>query len=100
MPYGLGLYWRLRDRKKDGLCTRLSISDNIALPNLDMLCKGLFGTMRPGEGKRDGRGSFPKALKIRMSGAQVDRRKPCRRETSEKVVVAKWLARNSRVCYF
>ena len=26
------------DRKKDGLCTKLSIRHNIALPNLDLIC--------------------------------------------------------------
>ena len=29
------------DRKKDGLCTKLSIRHNIALPNLDLLCNRL-----------------------------------------------------------
>ena len=29
------------DRKKDGLCTKLSIRQNLALPNLDMICNKL-----------------------------------------------------------
>lgn len=29
------------DRKKDGLCTKLSIRHNLALPNLDIVCNGL-----------------------------------------------------------
>ena len=33
-----GIVLAPEDRKKDGLCTKLSIRDNIALPNLDILC--------------------------------------------------------------
>lgn len=40
-----GLVLAPEDRKKDGLCTGLSISENIALPNLDMLSGGLLGTV-------------------------------------------------------
>ena len=36
-----GIVLAPEDRKKDGLCTKLSISDNIALPNLDILCNSL-----------------------------------------------------------
>ena len=32
------------DRKKDGLCTKLSIRQNLALPNLDMICNS-FGVI-------------------------------------------------------
>ena len=39
------------DRKKDGLCTKLSIRHNIALPNLDLLCNRL-GVGQPQQGKR------------------------------------------------
>ena len=34
------------DRKKDGLCTKLSVRDNIALPNLDLLAPGALGVVR------------------------------------------------------
>ena len=33
-----GIVLAPEDRKKDGLCTKLSIRENIALPNLDILC--------------------------------------------------------------
>ncbi len=33
-----GIVLAPEDRKKDGLCTKLSIRQNIALPNLDLLC--------------------------------------------------------------
>ena len=58
------------DRKKDGLCTKLSIRHNIALPNLDLIC-----------GKDVDAGT--------LSGGN-----------QQKVVVGKWLARNSRVVIF
>ena len=93
-----GLVLASEDRKKDGLCTRLSISDNIALPNLDMLCKGLFGTVDRKKEKEMVDHSA-KALKIRMSGAQVDAGS-LSGGNQQKVVVAKWLARNSRVVIF
>ena len=93
-----GLVLAPEDRKKDGLCTRLSISDNIALPNLDMLCKGLFGTVDRKKEKEMVDHSA-KALKIRMSGAQVDAGS-LSGGNQQKVVVAKWLARNSRVVIF
>lgn len=77
-----GLVLAPEDRKKDGLCTRLSISDNIALPNLDMLCKGLFGTVDRKKEKEMVDHSA-KALKIRMSGAAGGCRKPFRRKPAE-----------------
>ena len=36
-----GIVLAPEDRKKDGLCTKLSIRHNIALPNLDLLCNKL-----------------------------------------------------------
>ena len=36
-----GIVLAPEDRKKDGLCTKLSIRHNIALPNLDILCNKL-----------------------------------------------------------
>ena len=86
------------DRKKDGLCTRLSISDNIALPNLDMLCKGPFGTVDRKKEKEMVDHSA-RALRIRMSGSEADAGS-LSGGNQQKVVVAKWLARNSRVVIF
>ena len=66
-----GIVLAPEDRKKDGLCTKLSIRHNIALPNLDLLCGPLGVVSRQKSG-----------------GNQ------------QKVVVGKWLARNSRVVIF
>ncbi|MFR7898409.1 MAG: hypothetical protein ACLU6Y_00275 [Ruminococcus sp.] len=37
MPFRNGVVLAPEDRKKDGLCTKLSIRHNLALPNLDLL---------------------------------------------------------------
>ena len=36
-----GIVLAPEDRKKDGLCTKLSIRQNLALPNLDLLCNSM-----------------------------------------------------------
>lgn len=41
-----GIVLAPEDRKKDGLCTKLSIRHNLALPNLDLICSKLGVTSR------------------------------------------------------
>ena len=65
-----GLVLAPEDRKKDGLCTRLSIADNIALPNLDILCEGPVGTVNRKKEKAMVDNAV-KALKIKLPNAQV-----------------------------
>ena len=93
-----GLVLAPEDRKKDGLCTRLSIADNIALPNLDILCEGQVGTVNRKKEKAMVDNAV-KALKIKLPNAQVDAGS-LSGGNQQKVVVAKWLARNSRVVIF
>ena len=93
-----GLVLAPEDRKKDGLCTRLSIADNIALPNLDILCEGPVGTVNRKKEKAMVDNAV-KALKIKLPNAQVDAGS-LSGGNQQKVVVAKWLARNSRVVIF
>lgn len=93
-----GLVLAPEDRKKDGLCTRLSIADNIALPNLDILCEGSVGTVNRKKEKAMVDNAV-KALKIKLPNAQVDAGS-LSGGNQQKVVVAKWLARNSRVVIF
>lgn len=93
-----GLVLAPEDRKKDGLCTRLSIADNIALPNLDMLCSRITGTVnRKREKEMVEKGV--KTLKIKMANTGVDAGN-LSGGNQQKVVVAKWLARSSRVVIF
>ena len=85
------------DRKRDGLCVNLSVHENIALPNLDMLCNRIGITDRKKE-KAITRQAI-RNLSIRLPNAEVDA-KNLSGGNQQKVVVAKWLARNSRVVIF
>lgn len=85
------------DRKKDGLCTKLSIRDNIALPNLDFIC-GPAGVVD----RKKEMAMVDKAisdLMIKLPNAEVDAGS-LSGGNQQKVVVSKWLARNSRVVMF
>ena len=92
-----GIVLAPEDRKKDGLCTKLSIRHNIALPNLDMLCDR-FGIVR--------RSKETKMCKravddLRIKTPSIDKDvATLSGGNQQKVVVAKWLARNSRVVMF
>lgn len=92
-----GIVLAPEDRKKDGLWTKLSIRENIALPNLDILCnKG--GVVN----RKKERAMTEKAvvdLKIKLPNAEVNAA-TLSGGNQQKVVVAKWLARNSRVVIF
>ena len=93
-----GLVLAPEDRKKDGLCTGLSISENIALPNLDMLSGGLLGTVNRKKEKEIVDQSV-NSLRIKLPNAQVAAGS-LSGGNQQKVVVAKWLVRNSRVVIF
>lgn len=85
------------DRKKDGLCTKLSIRHNLALPNLDMVCSklGVINAKKEME-------LCDKAvadLKIKTPNVEIDSGN-LSGGNQQKVVVGKWLARNSRVVIF
>ena len=85
------------DRKRDGLCTKLSIRDNIALPNLDIVCDKMTVVR-----KRQVAQMTRKAgddLKIKRPHDGVDAGS-LSGGNQQKVVVGKWLARNSRVVLF
>lgn len=92
-----GIVLAPEDRKKDGLCTKLSIRDNIALPNLDILCNKLGIVNRKKE--NDMTQKAVESLKIKLPNAEVDAGS-LSGGNQQKVVVGKWLARNSRVVIF
>ena len=85
------------DRKKDGLCTKLSIRDNIALPNLDILCDKLGVVNRKKEKEMSDKAVSD--LMIKLPNDLVDAGS-LSGGNQQKVVVGKWLARNSRVVIF
>lgn len=92
-----GIVLAPEDRKKDGLCTKLSVNDNIALPNLDMLCDRLGVVSRKKETEMTEKAV--KSLNIRLPHSGVDAGS-LSGGNQQKVVVGKWLARNSRVVIF
>lgn len=92
-----GIVLAPEDRKKDGLCTRLSVGDNIALPNLDILTNRL-GVVNAKK-EREMISEAVKSLTIKLSNSNVNAG-TLSGGNQQKVVVAKWLARNSRVVIF
>ena len=92
-----GIVLAPEDRRRDGLCTKLSLRDNIALPNLDFLCNKI-GIVKNNEVDQ----TCDKAIsnfRIKTAGLDVDAG-TLSGGNQQKVVVAKWLARNSRVVIF
>ena len=85
------------DRKKDGLCTKLSIRQNLALPNLDMICNGLGVISSAKEDKLCE--EAVQNLRIKTPNVEIDSGN-LSGGNQQKVVVGKWLARNSRVVIF
>lgn len=92
-----GIVLAPEDRKKDGLCTKLSIKDNISLPNLDMVCNG-SGVVNSKKEKVICNKAVSD-LKIKLSSLDADAG-TLSGGNQQKVVVGKWLARNSKVIMF
>lgn len=85
------------DRKKEGLCIKLSIRENISLPNLDSLCNK-FGIVNRNKEKELTK-SMAKKLRIKMA-SDLTNAENLSGGNQQKVVVGRWLARNSRVVIF
>ena len=85
------------DRKKDGLCTRLSVRNNLALPNLDLICDKVGVINRPRENALCEKAVT--SLSVKVANLDADARN-LSGGNQQKVVVGKWLARNSRVVMF
>lgn len=92
-----GIVLAPEDRKKDGLCVGLSVRDNIALPNLDILCNNLGVVNRKKEKKMSDKAISD--LKVKLPNAEVNAGS-LSGGNQQKVVVGKWLARQSRVVIF
>lgn len=92
-----GLVLVPEDRKRDGLCVKLSVRENIALPNLDILCNkaGIINRKRE-------KVMVKKAvtdLQVKLPTSEVNA-SSLSGGNQQKVVVGKWLARNSKVVIF
>lgn len=92
-----GIVLAPEDRKKDGLCTKLSIRHNIALPNLDLLCNKLGMVSNKKETEMCDKAV--KDLKIKTPNVEINAAN-LSGGNQQKVVVGKWLARNSKVVIF
>lgn len=92
-----GIVLAPEDRKKDGLCTKLSIRHNLTLPNLDLVCSKL-GVINSSKEEA----LCEKAVKdllIKTPSVEVNAAN-LSGGNQQKVVVGKWLARNSKVVIF
>ena len=86
------------DRKRDGLCTKLSIRSNIELPNLDISSSRRIGVVN----RRKVTEMVARAKQnfaIKMPNDEVDAGS-LSGGNQQKLVVSKWLARESRVVIF
>ncbi len=85
------------DRKKDGLCTKLSIRENLALPNLDRLCNRLGIVGRKAETELVQRAVENFCIKLSSMEADAG---SLSGGNQQKLVVGKWMARDSQVVIF
>lgn len=91
-----GIGYITEDRKGEGLTLGLSIEDNITLPNLGTLARGLWLNKRA---SREMSGRWVDKLKVRTPSIRQSV-KNLSGGNQQKVVIAKWLARNCRVLIF
>ena len=85
------------DRKKQGLCTELSIRENVGLANLDKVCNR-WGVVRSGVEKELTSRAI-KDLRIKTpSGEQTA--KNLSGGNQQKVVLGKWLVRDAKIVIF
>jgi len=92
-----GLVLAPEDRKKDGLCTKLSIRENLALPNLDKICNK-FGVVRKKLEKQLVQEIIAKFY-IKLSSEEAEAGS-LSGGNQQKVVVGKWMARDSKLVIF
>jgi len=85
------------DRKKEGLCTELTIRENVGLANLDLICNkiGIVNSKKEEELTK----RVVKELKIKTPSISQDV-KNLSGGNQQKVVVGKWLVRKARVVIF
>ena len=92
-----GIVLAPEDRKKDGLCTKLPVRENISLPNLDGLTgKNLVINSRK---ENDMCQKAIKDMNIKLPHAEVNA-ETLSGGNQQKVVVGKWLAGNSKLVMF
>ena len=89
-------FYAPEDRKLHGLCVRMSLSENLTLPNLDMVSNfGIINTLMEVNKSNEA----VKNLKIRTTGINQFVRN-LSGGNQQKVVVGKWLMRRAKVLVF
>ena len=92
-----GIVLAPEDRKKDGLCTKLSVRENLSLPNLNLVTHKNHIISNKKEKKLCDKAVS--SLRIKTPGVEVNAAN-LSGGNQQKVVVGKWLARDSRVVMF
>lgn len=92
-----GLVLAPEDRRTDGLCLGLSVKQNICLPNMDILTNRFGVVNRAKEAEMTNK--TIDNLHIRLANPEVTTG-TLSGGNQQKVVVGKWLARDSRVVIF
>lgn len=92
-----GIVLAPEDRKKDGLCIKLPVRENISLPNLDLLSSrwGVVNRRRESALTQKAISNF--SIKLPSEEIEVANLSG---GNQQKVVVAKWLSRDSKVVLF
>ena len=85
------------NRKRDGLCTKLPVRENVALPNLDLITNGA-GIIDKSKEMTLAKGAV-KATRVKLPSIEVSAEN-LSGGNQQKVVVSKWLSRNSRLVMF
>lgn len=93
----VGIVLAPEDRKKDGLCTKLPVKDNISLPNLDLLSNKIGRVFKNKEEEMSNKSV--KNLNIKLPSIETNAQN-LSGGNQQKVVVGKWLARNARIVIF
>lgn len=91
-----GLFCVPEDRKKDGLCVKMTVAQNITLPNLDQVSG--YGIIKK-QLEKDLAERMINSLRIKTpSSDQIT--KNLSGGNQQKTVVSKWLARNAKIVIF
>ena len=93
----LGMALIPEDRRKDGLCTDLSIRENISLPNLDSM-KNSLGVLSTDLELKISEDTI-KSLNVKAKDREMIS-KNLSGGNQQKVVLGKWLVRNPKVILF
>ena len=93
----LGMALIPEDRRKDGLCTDLSIRENISLPNLDSM-KNSLGVLSKDLELKISEDTI-KSLNVKAQDREMIS-KNLSGGNQQKVVLGKWLVRNPKVILF